>query len=131
MATTPPVTPAPIHPSWFSKALTWVKHEASVVKNSVLWLANKEPAVAAGIQKIAPTVEELSNLFVPGLGNIEQHVVDVYGVVASAVHAAGDAAAANGVSVTLDAALIADIKAVLPAILKYLSPQASSAPPAK
>ena len=61
--------------------------------------------MAAEIQKLAPTVEALSNLVVPGLGNIEQHIVDVYGGVASAVHAAGDAAAANGVSVSLDAQL--------------------------
>ncbi len=87
--------------------------------------------MAAEIQKLAPTVEALSNLVVPGLGNIEQHIVDVYGVVASAVHAAGDAAAANGVSVSLDAQLIADVKAVLPAILKYLSPAASSSPAPK
>ena|SRR5579863_7965199 len=124
-----PATPvATVHPSWFSKAVTWVKHEASVMKNSITWLASKEPAVAAEIAKVAPTIEALSNMIVPGVGSIEQHIVDVYGVVAQAVDAAGTAAAANGVSVTLDQALIADIQAVLPAIKKYLSPAASAAP---
>jgi hypothetical protein len=123
----PVVAPA-IHPSWFSKAVTWVKHEASVVKNSIMWLAGKEPAVAAEIGKIAPTVEMLSNMIVPGLGNIEQHIVDVYGVVAAAVDQAGAAAAANGVSLSLDQKLILDVQAVLPAIKKYLSPAAGPAP---
>lgn len=129
MSTTPVPAPAAIHPNWFAKAITWVKHEGSVVKNAVIWLAQKEPAVADAITKIAPTIEGVTAMFSPGAAAIEQVGVNLLASATSAVHAAGDAAGANGLSLTLDAALVADIKALLPAIQKYLSPAASSAPP--
>ena len=130
MSTTPPVVPA-VHPSWFAKAITWVKHEASVTKNAIVWLAQKEPAVAADIQKIAPTIEEVTGLFSPGAATLERVSVDLLAAATSAIQAAGDAATANGLDVSLDAALVADIKALWPAIQKYMSPAASSTPAPK
>lgn len=130
MATTPPVTAAPIHPSWFARAGTWLLKVGHAVKTGILKVVGASATVDAELKKIAPTLEALSNLAIPGSGSFEAHVLDVWGVVASAVHAAGDAATANGVSVSLDATLVADIKAILPAVLEYLHPQAGPAPPA-
>ena len=123
-----PATSAPIHPSWFAKAGTWLLKIGSAVKNGVLKVVGASATLDAELKKVAPTVEALSNLVVPGSGTFEAHLLDVWGVVASAVHDAGDSAAANGVNVTLDAALIADIKAILPAVQAYLHPKAGPTP---
>jgi hypothetical protein len=124
-----PAVPAPIHPAWYARAGTWLLKVGTAVKNGILKVAGAEPKIAAAIAEIAPTAEAISNLVVPGSGSFEAHLLDVWGVAASAVKGAGDAAAANGISVTLDAALVAEIKAILPAVEAFLHPTASSAPP--
>lgn len=129
MSTTP-VTPAPvaIHPSFWAKAATWFVKESKTVKNSILWAVGKSDVIAAEVQKIAPTLEEISNLVLPNSGNIEAHVLDVWATVASAVDAAGEAATANGLSVSFDAAFVAAIKAVAADVKKYLPVNAGPAP---
>ena len=123
------VTPALIHSSWYARAMTWVSNEAKTVKNTILKVVGISDKVAAAVQAEAPTIEAISNLVVPGIGNIEAHIIDVWSACASAVDAAGAAAAANGVSVQLDSGLVQAIKAVLPAVKAKMSPAASSAPP--
>lgn len=124
-----PVTPGPIHPAWYARAGTWLLGIGKAIKNAVLKVAGDEPAISAEIAKIAPTAEAISNLFLPGSGNFEQHLLDVWGVVASAAKGAGDAASANGISVTFDAALIADVKAILPTVEQFLHPSAGPTAP--
>ena len=119
-----------VHPAWYARAGTWLLNIGKAVKNGILKVGGAEPKVAAAISAVAPTVEAVSNLLVPGSGTFEQHLLDVWGVAANAVKAAGDAASANGVSVTLDAELVASIKAILPAVEQFLHPAASAAPPA-
>ena len=65
MSSAPPVTPAPIHVSWWAKATTWFKHEAVTVKNAVLKVAGFAPEITAEIVKIAPTLEAVSNMILP------------------------------------------------------------------
>lgn len=113
-----------IHPSFWSRAGTWFLKIGRAVKGAVIKVAGASVAVDTELKKIAPTIEALSNLVLPGSGTFEEHLLDVWGAVASAVHSAGDAAVANGVSVTLDEKLIADIKAILPAVQEYLHPAA-------
>lgn len=125
-----PVVPAPIHPSWWSRAATWVVNEAKVVKNTIVKIAGFTPEIQAEIDKIAPTAEALSNLVVPGSGAFEAHLLDVWGVAASAVNDAGAAAGANGISITLDQNLVNDIKSFIPSVKAKMSAKASSAPAA-
>jgi len=128
MATTPIPVPTTIHPSFWAKAGTWFLKIGQSVKNTLLKVVGASAVVDTELKKVAPTLEALSNLVLPGSGTFEEHVLDVWGVVASAVHAAGDAATANGVSVSLDAQLIADIKAILPAVQQYMHPSAGPTP---
>jgi len=120
-----------IHPAWYARAASWLLGVAKAVKNGILKVAGEEPKVEAAIKTIAPTIEAISNLIIPGSGTIEAHLVDVWSVVASAVKSAGDAAGANGLSVVIDAELVAAVKAVLPAVEAFLHPAANSQPPAK
>ena len=129
MSTTPSaVTAAAPHASWYSRAGTWFLKIGHAIKDAVLKISSDMPAVQAEIAKVAPTVEGISELLLPGSSKFEQHLLDVWGVAANAVKATGDAAAANGVSLTLDQALIADIKGFLPQVEAYLHPAASPAP---
>lgn len=129
MSTAPSPIVGAVHPAWYARAGTWLLNIGKAVKNGILKVAGAEPKIAAAISAIAPTVEGISNLLIPGSGTFEAHLLDVWGVAANAVKGAGDAAAANGVSVTLDAALVAEIKAILPAVEAFLHPQAGPAAP--
>lgn len=100
----------------FAKAATWVLNEAKATKNAIEKVAHLSPAITAEIQKVAPTFEAISNMVLPGSGNFEAHLIDVYSVAADAVDKLGAADAANGVNVTLDAALVAAIKGFLPSV---------------
>ena len=54
----------------------------------------------------------VTSLVSPQTANIERAGFAVLGVVINAINAAGAAAGANGLNVTLDAQLVADIKAI-------------------
>jgi hypothetical protein len=83
-------------------------------KAVILKAAEEAPVIVEDVDKDAPEVEALVELAFPGAAAIEQAGLAVFDVVADAVEAAGPAASANGVSVTFDKTLIADIQAVLP-----------------
>lgn len=123
-----PVVSAAPHPSWYAKAASWLVGIAKAVKGGILKVASAEPKIDAALKTVAPSIEAISNLIIPGSGTIEAHLVDVWSVVASAVKGASDAASVNGLSVSFDAALIADVKAILPAVEAFLHPSANSTP---
>ena len=58
----------------------------------------------------------MTALVSPQAANIERAGFAVLGVVINAIDAAGAAAGANGLNVTLDAQLVADIKAIAAAV---------------
>lgn len=122
-------TPA-IHPSWWARAATWFGHAAKSVKNAVLKVVGMSDSVAAEVKKIEPTLGAISDLVLPGSSLWEGHLIDVWSAVAAAVHTAGDAAAANGVNVSIDATLASQVKAIIPSVQGFLHPAASSAPAA-
>jgi len=130
MSTTPS-SPAPAtpHPAWYARAGTWFVKIGRAVKGALQKIASEMPGVQAEIQKVAPTVEALSNMILPGSAAFEQHLLDVWGVAANAVKDAGAAAGANAISITLDQTLVNDIKSFLPQVEAYLDPAASAAPP--
>jgi hypothetical protein len=88
-------------------------------KSEVLKAAEKAPIIAADVQKDAPEVEALVELAFPGAAAVEQLALAAFEAIADAVEAAGPAAAANGLSVSLDKTLIADVQAALPALKAF------------
>lgn len=135
MSTSPIATPAPatIHASWFAKATTWLLKIGHAIKSGLTKAAAEEPKVAAAIAQVAPSIEEVSNLILPGSGNIEQHIIDGYSYFAKLLHEGGDAVTSITLSsptgsVAVDAQFIADAKAFLPTIKSLLHPAANAAP---
>ena len=63
-------------------------------------------------QAEAPTIEAVTALVSPQAADIERMGFAVLGVVIKAIDDAGTAAGANGLNVTLDAQLVADIKSI-------------------
>ena len=112
----------------FGHAAQDIVKVAKAIKSAVSAAAAEAPALVADLQKAAPTIEGLTALAAPQFVAVEQLAFNAFGVVANAVEAAGPAAAANGVSITLDQALINDVKAVLPAIKSFMSKNSTSAP---
>jgi hypothetical protein len=62
------------------------------------------------------TIEAVTALISPQAANIERAGFAVLGVVINALDAAGAVAGANGLNVSLDAQLVADIKAIAAAV---------------
>ena len=71
------------------------------------------------------TIESVTALVSPQAANIERAGFAVLGVVINALDAAGAAAGANGLNVSLDAQLVADIKAIAAAVKGAMSPVAA------
>jgi hypothetical protein len=105
--------------SFFSSAFQDLKKAATVFKNWILTAASDAPKVVADIQKAEPTIEGITALFAPGAEKFEQVAINLLEVVGSAIDQAGAAASANGISVTLDAQLIAEAKTVWDAIKTF------------
>jgi hypothetical protein len=79
-------------------------------------------AVALGMQqaqKAEPEIEALTGLVFPQAVELERGAFALLGMAAQAVGETGDAVAANGVNITLDAQLVADIKGLIAAVEKY------------
>ena len=71
------------------------------------------------------TIEAVTALISPQAANIERAAFAVLGVVINALDAAQAAADANGLNVSLDAQLVADIKAIAAAVKGAVSPAAA------
>jgi hypothetical protein len=93
----------------FAKAAQDVVSAAKFVTTSVLPILKKASADES-------TVEAISALVDPQAVNIERAAFAVLGTVIKVIEDAGAAGTAGGLSVSLDAALVADIKAILPAV---------------
>ena len=74
------------------------------------------------------TIESITSLVSPSAANIERAGFAVLGVVINAIDAAGSAAGANGLNVTLDAQLVADVKAIAAAVKGAMGPAVAAAP---
>lgn len=89
---------------------------AAIAKSGVVKLAAETPAIVNAVSAAEPTVEAVTSLLVPGAASIEQAAFHVFGEVAHALIAAGEAASANGLDVKLDAEAIAKVKAAIAAL---------------
>jgi hypothetical protein len=93
---------------------------AKFVETSVLPVLKKAQADQS-------TIEAVTSLVSPQAANIERAGFAVLGVVINALDTAGAAVGANGLNVTLDAQLVADIKAIAAAV-KGALPVAAATP---
>jgi hypothetical protein len=92
--------------------------EAKMITEKVLPVLKK----VASSEK---TIEDITAIIDPNAVNIERAAFAGLGVIIKAIEDAGAAAGENGLNVQLDAALIADIKAIIPAIKASAPPVTS------
>ena len=104
----------------YAATISDAKKVAKFIEASVL------PALEK-VQANASTVEAITALVSPQLANIERVGDAVLGVVIKAIEDAGSAAASGGVNVSLDAQIVADIKAIIPAVKASLTPASVAA----
>jgi hypothetical protein len=97
---------------------------AKFVETSVL------PALKTTLAN-SSTIEAVTGLVSPQAANIERAGFAVLGLVINALDAAGAAAGANGLNISLDAQLVADIKAIAAAVKGAVPVSAVPATPAK
>ena len=71
--------------------------------------------VASFVENNASEITGLAALAGPGATSVTTVALNLLNVVITAVKGAGDAASANGLSVSLDSALVADVKAAIAA----------------
>jgi len=96
-----------------------VGHFFATVAADIVKGARVAASVMIKAEKVEPEAEALTAVFFPKAVELERGAFALLGVAAQAVSDAGDAAEANGVNVTLDAQLVADIKALIQAIEQY------------
>ena len=129
--------PAPaVHASWWARSVAWVQKIGHEIVHGLKAAGAEAPKIAAAVNAALPTFEAVSNLIVPGSGSIEALAADALGHFLQAVQGAGDVAGAISITTPLgtqaiDAAFIAQVKAILPSLERFLHPNASPAPAPK
>lgn len=105
----------------YAVAIGDLKKAGKTILNDVLPILKKMDAAAAEVEAVTALVS-------PQWANIERTADAVLGVVIKAIEDAGAAVAAGGLNVSLDAALLNDIKSIIPAIkAKATAPVAAAA----
>ena len=100
------------------------KNDALKVRNFIIKVAGEAPAVVAAVAadeaKLAPVIEQ----FIPGSAAVVNLSNTLLDHVAQAVEDAGEAAGSSGLSVSLDQAVVNDVKAVIAAAKSAKTPAA-------
>jgi hypothetical protein len=89
-----------------------VEHAIASVAHDIVKVARAVVPVLRKVQGQESTVEALTSLVDPHAVNIERAAFAVLGKICAAISGAGDAVAAHGLNVQLDAQEIADLKAI-------------------
>lgn len=92
-----------------------------LVEESKTILTKVIPALQK-LEATESTVESITALVSPHAVNIERSAYAILGLAIKAADAAGQAGAAGGVNLALDSALVAELKALIPAI-KAVAPK--------
>ena len=118
-----------------SALINSVEHALAVAAQDVVKTAKFVETSVLPVLKEAQanqsTIESITALVSPSAANIERAGFAMLGVVINALDAAGTAAGANGLNVTFDAQLVADIKAIAAAVKGAVAVSAVPATPAK
>ena len=96
-----------------------IGHFFATVAGDIVKGARAVASVMLKAQKAEPEIEALSSLIFPQAVELERGAFALLGLAAQTVSETGDAAAANGINITLDQQLVADIKALIVAIEAY------------
>jgi hypothetical protein len=96
-----------------------VGHFFATVANDIVKGARAVGKVMLQAQKAEPEIAALTHLLFPQAFELERGAFALLGLASHAVSEAGDATAANGLNITLDQQLVADIKTLVEAIEKY------------
>jgi hypothetical protein len=103
-----------------SSLITTAEQALAAAANDVVKAAkvitSKVLPVLVKIGASASEVEAITGLVDPAAVNIELVAYAVLGAVITAIEGAAAAAASGGLNIALDAALVADIKAIIPAV---------------
>ena len=103
-----------------SALITNIEHALATAASGTLKAAKfGETSVLPVLKKAQAdqsTIEAVTSLVSPQAANIERVGFAVLGVVINALDAAGAAAGANGLNVTLNARPVADIKSIAPLV---------------
>jgi hypothetical protein len=89
-----------------------VEHAIASVAHDIVKVARAVVPVLQKVQAQEQTVEALTSLVDPNAVNIERAAFAVLGKICVAITDAGDAVAANGLNLQLDAQEIADLKSI-------------------
>jgi BioD-like phosphotransacetylase family protein len=115
-----------------SALITSVEHALAVAAQDVVKTAKfAETSVLPALksaQANQSTIESITSLVDPQAANIERAGFAVLGVIINAIDGAGAAAGTSGLNITLDAQLVADVKAIAAAVKGALSPAVAAAP---
>jgi ferritin-like metal-binding protein YciE len=109
-----------------AKDLVWF---AKKVRTGIITAASDAPTILSDIQKNEAVIEGITAAVAPGAAAVEQTAFSALGVIAQGVEDAGSAATANGLSLTLDQKIIADVKAILPFLKSHASKNAIAPAP--
>ena len=96
-----------------------IGHFFATMASDIVKGARAVGTVMAKAGSAETTVEAITALLFPQAVELERGAFALLGLAAQAVNATGAAAGANGLNLTLDAQLVADIKALIPAIEQY------------
>jgi hypothetical protein len=101
-----------------SFGIATIQHAFATVWHDVIVGQKAVDKAFAAVSKDAPQIEAITSL-IPGYGaaaaDLERIAFAAFGYITAAVDSAGAAAGANGVSVTLDADLVAEIQKIIAA----------------
>jgi hypothetical protein len=93
----------------FASAAKDIVSTAKTIQSNVLPLLTKAATQAS-------TIEAVTGLVSPAAANVERAAFAALGSIIKSIGDAGAAVAAGGLSVQLDATLVADIKSIIPAV---------------
>ena len=93
----------------YAASISELKKAAKVIQGPVL-------AVLEAAHAEAPTIEAVTGLVSPQLENLERTGDALLGAAIKAIDDAEAAGEAGGLSISLDSALVADIKAIIPLV---------------
>ena len=96
-----------------------IGHFFATVAGDIVKGARAVSTAMLKVQKAEPEIEALTSIVFPQAVEVERGAFALLGMAAQAVSEAGNAAAANGVNIVLDAQLVADIKGLIQAIETY------------
>ena len=96
-------------------AFTWQSagHAFASLFKDVVTVSKKVVTVIGGLQGEATVIESLTSLVSPQAAAVEQIAFGALGELVAAVQATEAAAGANGVNITFDASVVAEVKKLL------------------